>query len=153
MKKLLSICLLILWVATAFAQSKENEAVKRVIKNMFDSMREGDTISYKEAFADKVVIQYADAKTDSTWQLVTINPVEFMQQMAAIKKDAWDEKITRYDDLNMNNGVAVAWAPFQYFEGKRMSYCGISVFQLIKTTWGWKIVSIFYNKKTGKCPD
>lgn len=151
MKNLL--ILFLLFPLAALSQSNDNDAIKKVINQAFDNMREGDTIAFKESFAGKFTIQYISPENDTTSTLVIINPAEFMRQVATIKKYAWDQRIVRFDDVNINNGIAVVWAPYKFYLGKKLDHCGIDIFQLMKTPDGWRIVSLFYSIKTGSCPD
>jgi hypothetical protein len=43
--------------------------------------------------------------------------------------------------------VAVVWAPFSTYEGKRITGCGLAQFQLAKTKQGWRINSLLVNQR------
>ncbi|HVV56418.1 MAG TPA: hypothetical protein VHC47_13880 [Mucilaginibacter sp.] len=151
--KLCLICLLLAGPLTAFCQLSDNEAIKNVINRMCDAMRDGDTITFKEFFADRVNIQYISPKNDTTRNLVTVNAADFLHRMAMLKTESWDEKMIRFDDVNVSNGIAVVWGPYKFYIGKKLDHCGIATYQMMKTPWGWKIVSMFYSVKSGNCPD
>ena len=154
MKKLLILSLLIVFSSRAFSQSKDsdNDLIKKTIGNLFESMREDDTTRFRDLFAGNILIQHVNSKNDTVSSVVTENPVEYLNQVGAYKKDAWDEQITRYDDLNVGNGMAVVWASYKFYLGKKFDHCGITIFQMIKKQEHWKIISVFYSIRTSNCP-
>jgi hypothetical protein len=155
MKKLLILSILVTCRLCSYCQIQvnDNDAIKGVISRIFDSMRDDDTTSFQDEFAGSVQIQYVESKNDTATSVITVNPVEYLKQMGTMKNDAWTETITRYDDININSGIATVWAPYKFYLGKKFDHCGITVFQLIKRRQKWKVVSIFYSVKTGNCPD
>ena len=153
MKKILMLCLLLALSSRAFCQGTDNDLIKKTIGNLFDSMREDDTTSFKDLFANTILVQHVISKNDTTSNVITDNPADYLKQIGAYKKDAWDEQITRYDDINVGNGMAIVWASYKFYSGKNFDHCGITIFQMIKRKEHWKIVSIFYSIKTSNCPD
>jgi hypothetical protein len=152
MKKLLTLCLLSALYLPAFCQTNDNDAIKKVINNMFDSMRSGDTVALRNTFADGMVLQSINSKKDKPDSLVVMKANEFVKIIGTPHKDIYDERIT-FGEVSINNNLAMVWAPYKFYFGKKFSHCGIDVFQLMKTNVGWKIVSVFYNVRTGNCPD
>ncbi|MDB5134474.1 MAG: hypothetical protein JWP37_1077 [Mucilaginibacter sp.] len=152
MKKLLILCLLLALCSPAFCQTNDNDAIKKVINNMFDSMRSGDTLSLRNTFADGMVIQHIQSAKDRPDSLVITQGDVFIRRIGTPHKDVYDERIT-FGEVSINNNLAMVWAPYKFYFGKKFSHCGIDVFQLMKTNVGWKIVSVFYNVRTGNCPD
>ena len=155
MKKLLIICTLILFSQRAFCQSKvnDNDLIKTTIGNLLETIRQGDTTALQDLFADKVLVLHVNSVSDTTSNVTTENPADYLKQVGAFRKEPWDEQIVRYDDLNVGNGIAVVWASYKFYLGKKFDHCGITVFQMIKRKNHWKFVSVFYTIKTGNCPE
>jgi hypothetical protein len=151
MKKLSTICLLLAFSLPAFSQGKESEAIKKVINTLFDSMRSGDTLSLRSTFADGMVMQVLKPQKDKPDTLVMANVNDFVKKIGAPHADVYDERVV-FDSFNMNNNIATVWAPYKFYLGKKFSHCGIDIFQMMKTKEGWKIVSIYYDVRTGNCP-
>lgn len=152
MRKLFLLTILLSASCSAFCQTDDNTAVKKVISNMFDAMRNADTIGLKNTFADGMIIQSINPVKDKPDSLIIMRTADFVKIIGAPHKDMYDERIT-FDEVKIENSLATVWAPYKFYFGKKFSHCGVDVFQLIKTGVGWKIVSVFYNERTGNCPD
>jgi Putative lumazine-binding len=152
MKKLLILCSLLALYLPSFCQTDDNAAIKKIINNMFDSMRRADTIDLRNTFVDGMVLQSINARKDKPDSLSVVSADAFVKIIGAPHKDIYDEKIT-ISEVNIDNNLATVIAPYKFYFGKKFSHCGIDVFQLMKTGVGWKIVSIFYNVRTGNCPN
>jgi hypothetical protein len=152
MKKLAILSLLLVLSLSAFCQADDNMAVKKVINDMFNAMRNADTIGLKNTFAEGLILQSINPVKDKPDSLIITTAAQFVKIIGAPHKDIYDERIT-FGEVNINNSLATVWAPYKFYLGKKFSHCGIDVFQLMKTGTGWKIVSIFYNVRMGNCPD
>ncbi|MBS1524039.1 MAG: hypothetical protein JST19_00230 [Bacteroidetes bacterium] len=155
MKKLLVTGLFLGLAYATFCQSQgsDNDAVKNTINRALLAMQEDDTAAFQDEFAGDVRIQYVESKNDTVSNVITVNPAEYLKQVAKFKADAWTEKITRYDDMNISNGMATIWASYKFYFGSKFDHCGTTVFQMVKRKQRWKIVSILYTIKAGNCAD
>lgn len=152
MKKLAILSSLLFLSLSAFCQVDDGTAVKKVINNMFDAMRNADTIGLKNTFADGMTLRSIQPIKNKPDSLIITSAAEFVNIIGAPHKEMYDERIT-FGEVSIDNSLATVWAPYKFYIGKKFSHCGIDVFQLMKTGTGWKIVSIFYNVRTGNCPD
>lgn len=152
MRKLFLLVMLGAASLQAFSQTDDNLAVKKIVSNMFDCMRNADTVGLKNTFADGMILQSINPIKDKPDSLIIMGADKFIKIIGAPHKDMYDERIT-FGEVNINNNLATVWAPYKFYFGKKFSHCGVDVFQLMKTSIGWKIVSIFYNVRTGNCPD
>lgn len=152
MRKLYMLCMFIALSSSAFCQVSENDAVKKVINTLFDSMRSGDTVQLRSTLADGAIIQVIRSKKDNADMLVIEKANELIKTVGMPHNDVYDERVT-FNGINISNNIATVWAPYKFYLGKKFSHCGIDVFQLMKTVNGWKIVSIFYDVRTGNCPE
>ena len=154
-KLLLLLSLLSICSFHAFSQAKENEndLIKKTIGNLLESMHQGDTTALQDLFADKVLVLHVNSVSDTTSNVTTENSADYLKQVGAFRKEPWDMQIVRYDDMNVGNGIAVVWASYKFYIGKKFDHCGITVFQMIKRKNHWKFISVFYSIKTGNCPE
>ena len=152
MKKLLTFCLLMSCSCIAFCQN-ESDNVKKTISTLFDAMRNGDTINFKNELAGKLIIYYVNPKTDTLGKVIVVNPSDYLRQIEAASGGHWDERITNYDDVNVSHDIAMVWASYKFYIGNKFDHCGIDVIQLVRTDNGWRVVSIFCTIKSGNCPD
>ncbi len=151
MKKLFIICLLMASSAPAFCQT-QSDTVKKVINRFFETMRNADTTEMRYTINDDMIIQSLHPRKGRNDSLAMIKADDFIKIIGTPHKDVYDERVT-FGDININNNIATVWAPYKFYLGKKFSHCGIDVFQLMKTNIGWKIVSVFYDIRTGNCPD
>jgi hypothetical protein len=151
MKKLFIICLLIASSTPAFCQT-QSDTVKKVINRFFETMRNADTTEMRYTINDDMIIQSLHPRKGRNDSLATTKADDFIKIIGAPHKDVYDERIT-FGDVKISNNLATVWAPYKFYLGKKFSHCGIDVFQLMKTNLGWKIVSVFYDIRTGNCPD
>lgn len=151
MKKLLAVLVCFAITLPAFSQGRESDAIKKVINTLFDSMRSGDTLSMRSTFADGMVMQVLQQRKGKSDTLIMADVNDFVKKIGEPHADTYDERAV-FDSFNVNNNIATVWAPYKFYLGKKLSHCGIDIFQLMKTREGWKIVSIYYDVRTGNCP-
>lgn len=150
MKRIAVILLLCLSAAIAHAQNTEQEAVKKVVNDMFTAMRTGDTVLLKSVFAPDMVLQSIANKKDGTTALVTEKAAGFIKQVGTPHKEVYDERIT-ITDVKIDGSLASVWAPYKFYIGTTFSHCGVDVFQLMKTASGWKIIYIVDTRRKDNC--
>jgi hypothetical protein len=47
-------------------------------------------------------------------------------------------------EVRVDGGVAIAWAPYDFYINDSFSHCGHDAFQLVRTDRGWRLSSIVY---------
>jgi hypothetical protein len=150
MKKLITLFVLLTSYITAYSQTTEQEAVKKVVNNMFTGMRTGDTVLLKSAFAADMVLQSVVNKKDGTTALINQKAEGFIKQVGAPHKEIYDERII-IADVKIDGPLASVWAPYKFYVGSAFSHCGVNVFQLMKTATGWKIIYIVDTRRKENC--
>ena len=55
-------------------------------------------------------------------------------------------------EVRVRGTMATVWTEFDFHFGSTPSHCGVDAFQLIKTTGGWRIVSVVDTYETTGCP-
>ena len=150
MKKIIAFFVLFASTVTAYCQNNEQEAVKKVVNNMFTAMRTRDTVLLKSVFAADMVLQSVVNKKDGTTALITEKAGGFVKQVGTPHKEVYDERIT-IADVKIDGPLACVWAPYKFYVGTTFSHCGVDVFQLMKTTAGWKIIYIVDTRRKDNC--
>ncbi|WP_342646312.1 nuclear transport factor 2 family protein [Mucilaginibacter sp. CSA2-8R] len=150
MKKSILLILFALFTPAVFAQSGEQEAVKKVVNNLFTAMRTNDTVSLKSVFAPDMVLQSVMNKRDGNVGLVTEKAVAFIKSVGTPHKEVYDERIV-ITDVKIDGPLASVWAPYKFYIGNTFSHCGVDVFQLMKTAEGWKIIYIVDTRRKDNC--
>lgn len=150
MKKLLLAGLLAIFSAGLFAQQSATDAVKQAVTTMFDGMRKGDTTLFRSVITKGVILQsVANDKTGKAI-ITTENINDFLKVVGTPHTAIYDERIT-FGTVNIDGDLASVWAPYKFYLGDKFSHCGVDVFQLLKTTDGWKIIYIVDTRRKDNC--
>ena len=152
MKKILAAGLLLLVSTTLFAQQTPADSVKQTIKTMFDAMRKGDTTLLKSTFAKSLILQSISKDQDGKAILSTENGNDFAKVIGAPHAVVYDERVV-FDAVKTDGSLASVWAPYKFYLGDKFHHCGVDVFQLMRTTEGWKIIYIVDTRRKDKCAD
>ncbi len=150
MKKLLLINLLLLLGGGASAQQTSTDAVKQTINTLFNGMRKGDSAMLRSVFSKDMVLQSVSANKDGQAVLTTEKADDFIKAIGAPHTSVYDERIT-FGDIKIDGDLASVWAPYKFYLGDKFSHCGVDVFQLMKTTQGWKIIYIADTRRKDNC--
>ena len=63
----------------------------------------------------------------------------------------FDEKI-RGLEIRVDDNLALAWMEYAFFLGEEFSHCGVDLFQLVRTTEGWRIIGLADTRRREPCP-
>lgn len=111
--------------------------VKQVINNMFQAMKQADTVLLKSCFADKVIFQTIINKPDGVVvSNQTVN--DFIQSIGKQTANALDERI-EFGAIQIEPLMATVWTPYSFYYKGNYSHKGVNSFQLVKFKEGWKI--------------
>jgi hypothetical protein len=149
MKNILIIVLLII-SHNVFAQQSSTDAVKQTINTLFDGMRKGDSTLLRSVFAKNMILQSVAEDASGKAILSTENADGFVKTVGTPHKMIYDERIT-FGTINIDGDLASVWIPYKFYLGDKFSHCGVDVFQLLKTTEGWKIIYIVDTRRKDNC--
>jgi hypothetical protein len=74
----------------------------------------------------------------------------FVKAIGTPHSAVYDERIA-FGDIKIDGDLASFWAPYKFYLGDKFSHCGVDVFQLMKTTDGWKIIYIVDTRRKDNC--
>lgn len=152
MQRLIILFLLVTISSSAtFAQTplNESEAVKKVITQLFDGMRKGDSSMVSQTFSKGMIMQTISNKPGDT-KVTSDSPAGFLKSVGTPHPDIWDERIT-FDQVLIDDNLASVWTSYQFYVGDKFSHCGVNSFQLVKGNEGWKIVHIIDTRRKENC--
>ena len=130
---------------TVSAQSAE-DSVKTVINKMFAAMKNSDGASLKECFADSAILQ--TIARNGKIRNESINA--FTTQIASLPKDSADERIS-FEMVKVDDALAIAWTPYQFYYAGKFSHCGVNSFQLVRLNGHWKIQYLIDTRRRTGC--
>ena len=61
------------------------------------------------------------------------------------------KEIAQNFDINVYNGIATAWVPYEFWVEDKFSHCGVDVFTLFEMDGNWKIMSAAYTVEKASC--
>jgi hypothetical protein len=145
MKKFILFAIALGLFITSNAQTAE-DSVKATINKMFTAMKNSDAALLQECFADSAVLQ-----TIARNGAVRNEQVKaFVAQIASLPKDSADERIT-FDVVRVNNNLAIAWTPYNFYYAGKFSHCGVNSFQLVRFNGVWKIQYLIDTRRRVNC--
>ncbi|MEP7318409.1 MAG: nuclear transport factor 2 family protein [Panacibacter sp.] len=145
------VCLFSFMIVFTFlgrAQSEE-EAVKAVINKMFTAMKQGDSKSLIECFADSAILQSVSEK-DGKVSIVNEPVKDFAAFVGTQAKGAADERIT-FDLVKIDASLAIAWTPYEFYYNGKFSHCGVDSYQLVRINGAWKIQYLIDTRRKEGC--
>ena len=145
MKKILFVLSIQFLAGVVSAQTAE-DSVKAVVNKLFAAMKQSDAKSLQECFADSAILQTITRSGKIRNDAVK----DFISQISSLPKDSADERIM-FDVVKVDDGLAIAWTPYQFYYAGKFSHCGVNSFQLIKVSGVWKIQYLIDTRRRLNC--
>jgi hypothetical protein len=151
MKKNILLLFLLMSASTSFSQS-DNDEIMKVVNGLFSAMKASNEQGINACFTEAASMQSMSVGKDGKIILSTFLATNFAAGMAKRAVGAADERvITKGLSININNGLASAWVPYEFYLDNKFSHCGIDIFTLVKKEGQWKISNLTYNMIKDGC--
>ena len=151
MKKNIVLFFLLISATTSFSQS-DNDEIMKVVNGLFSAMRASNAQGIVDCFTDAASMQSMSNGKDGKVLFSTFLVADFASGMSKRAVGSADERVlTRGLSININNGLASAWVPYEFYLDKKFSHCGIDIFTLVKKDGQWKISNLTYNMIKDGC--
>lgn len=119
-------------VPKAGAQMADEEAVVRVVHDLFDGMRDRDTTKITGVFAPGATL--GSAGRDNVQYSTAENFVmRIGRGTAHLDERVWDWEV------RIDGNLAMLWTKYDILIDGEFSHCGVDAFHLHKSSDGWKI--------------
>ncbi len=129
----------------------DSEQVKKVIIELFDGYRAGDSLRVKNTFTKNATLQSAYFDKSDLSQLSKPSPVsKFISYVGAGFKKEHDEQLWDIE-VNIDNNLATVWTKYAFYLGGIFSHCGAENFLLIKKNKEWKIFHLVDTRQQAGC--
>ena len=151
MRKVTLIFIIISLPFLARSQSEtQKKEVMKVIFELFDGYREGDSARVSATFAPGAQMQRV-SMVEGKMQASASRSVQcWLDYIGSGLEKMHDEPIWDYT-VNIDNGLASVWTKFAFYLEGTFSHCGVDNFLLVQTEAGWKIFHIVDTKQTMDC--
>ena len=128
-------------------------AVQKVIMQMFDGMRAGDSSMVSGAFLKHDVDMFTSFNNKAGKPIFQKGDLQgFLKAVGTPHDKVWNEVIHSYEILIEDN-LAHAWTPYSFYLGEKFSHCGVNAFHLTRTEDGWKIFHLADTRKKKGCKE
>lgn len=144
--------ILVIFIAGVLQGHSQEAEVRKVIDTFFRNFRTADTFALRRQFipsAQLMTYQF-DSKGNSRAKGETLD--DFIRGLGLVLDDNFDERLTGFTCL-VDDGIAMVWAPYEFFFDGRFSHCGTNAIQLIKVHGDWKISQITDTRRKTGCYD
>jgi hypothetical protein len=149
MKKMILLFVLLTTGYISKAQTA-TDSVKAVINQLFTAMRNADSTSIVNCFAEKHILQTLVRDKEGNIQSKTDLVTDFGHNIARLQKNAADERI-EFASINIDGPLASVWTPYKFYFNGNFSHCGVNSFQLLRTKDGWKILYLVDTRRKEPC--
>jgi len=125
--------------APAAAQTPEEREVLGVVQRLFDGMRTADSAVVRSVFHPDARLIRAGVRDGQP--AVSISGIDGFVLAVGGATEVWDERL--YDpSVQIDGNLASVWTEYTFHRGTEFSHCGVDAIQLVRTTEGWKIISL-----------
>lgn len=137
--------------ARAQASAAESVEQMKVVRELFDAMRAGDSARVRAVFHPRMTqLLTSDVGPDGKAR-VQATPVDaFVRMVGQPRTDVIDERIFNPRVL-IDGTLASVWTDYTLFVGTRQLHCGVDVFHVAKEGDAWKIVALTDTRRLTGC--
>ena len=131
-------------VPRAGAQMSEEDAVVRVVHDLFDGMRDKDTSQIRGVFTPGATL--GSAGRDSVGYTTAD---DFVMAIGRARADV-DERIWDWE-VRIDGNLAMLWTKYDILIDGDFSHCGVDAFFLHRSSDGWKIFHLADTRRRDDC--
>jgi hypothetical protein len=133
--------LLILLPSLAYSQKAEKKEVRKVIDQLFDGMRKGDSAQVRKIFFPGATLNTSFVNSKGEPKLHRDSIGSFINAIGTPHKEVWDERLLSCE-IKIDDNLATVWTRYAFYVDDVYSHKGVNAFQLAKTEGSWKILVI-----------
>lgn len=120
-------------------------AVRATVQQLFDGMRTKDTTAVRAAFHPDGRLMTA-VMQDGEPNVVETEIDRFVAALAS-SDILWDERVDDGYEVRVDDGLATAWVPYEFYAGETFSHCGVNAVMFARTSRGWEIIQIMDTRR------
>ena len=132
----------------AAQNTPDEDAVLQMVENLFAYMKDGDAGAMAELMHDDV--RLVSTTTRDGVPVTRVMAIEGWLESVGNSERELDEQI--HDSLvRVSGGLAVVWTYYDLYVDGQHSHCGVDLFDLVRTSEGWKIIGIADTRSSEGC--
>ncbi len=131
----------------SYGQVNQELQIKNTINVVFEAMKSSDSTLLKTVLHPECTLQTVGIKTGQPSVYKKDKIQNFITSIGTLRPNTTlEERLLSYQ-INIDEALAIAWTPYEFYINGKLSHFGTNVFTLIKTDTSWKIVSIIDTRK------
>ena len=125
-------------------------AIARVVHDLFDGMRAGDSAAVRRVFHPQVRTITSFRREGQPMLAIEDGIEGFVQAVGTPHEEVWDERIWGLL-IRTDGDFGMAWMNYAFYLGSTFSHCGIDLMELVRTPEGWKIIGLADTRQREGC--
>ncbi len=140
MRKLILICLVLVFASAVSAQSSDEKDAAAVPDALFTAMRAKSFDNIRAQFTPEGQLVAIDKPRDGKGvsKIRVFSAESFAKAISEAKGADYIEKMPA-KDVRISGDLAIVTGRYTFFVGDKFSHCGTNTFNLVRTESGWKI--------------
>lgn len=144
MKKHLILLFLCPLLAMGQQKTSDEDQIKAVILKTFSAMKSVDSVGLKSCFTSNAILQISQVKPEGNL-IREATAAKFVQNVMKRKPGEMDERVLSWGPILIDQEIATAWVPYEFYLNGKFSHKGVDVFLLHKSGNEFKIQTLMYN--------
>ncbi len=144
MRNLFLLLFLFPLLAMGQSQSKDEDQIKAVILKTFSAMKSVDSVALKSCFTSNAMLHISQVKPEGN-TLREVPAAKFIQNVMTRKPGEMDERVLSWGPILIDQEIATAWVPYEFYLNGKFSHKGVDVFIFVKSGNEFKIKTLLYN--------
>lgn len=144
MRNLFLLLFLFPLLAMGQSQTKDEEQIKVVILKTFSAMKSVDSVALKSCFTSNALLHISQVKPEGN-VVREVPATKFIQNVMTRKPGEMDERVLSWGPILIDQEIATAWVPYEFYLNGKFSHKGVDVFIFVKSGNEFKIKTLLYN--------
>ncbi len=144
MKKILLFLFLCPLLGMGQQKTSDEDQIKAVILKTFSAMKSVDSVALKSCFTSNAMLHISQLKPEGN-TLREVPAAKFIQNVMTRKPGDMDERVLSWGPILIDQEIATAWVPYEFYLNGKFSHKGVDVFLLVKTGNEYRIKTLLYN--------
>jgi len=132
------------------ALNAEEKEVIRVVIDVFDGMRVGDSATVKRHFYPESSANTAYMTKEGARELKIDDLNNWFNAIGKPHDQLWDERIWDYE-VRMDGNLAAVWVRYAFYLDQNFHHCGVDALHLAYDGYGWRIFHLADTRQTAGC--
>lgn len=133
--------LLLILPSFAYSQKAEKKEVRKVIDQLFEGMRKGDSSLVRKTLFPHATLNTSFVNSKGEAKLHRDSIISFLVAIGTPHKELWDERLLSCE-IKIDDNLATVWTKYAFYVDNVYSHEGVNAFQLVKVDGTWKILII-----------